>query len=261
MIKTSHIFHRIPLAPKLLILTFLVGAAIWGLLDYAQTKNIKSILEADTSKRLAHQASEDRIRFDNSVENYHQAVKLIVAEKRFVDYTLSRIRPTMGNMTVKRYTEIPLWLPDASVLRKLVQLDYALLLDDGGRVREYYQGSREPPPADLLRPTALMRAMSHNQSYMTSIEGKPFLLTEDSLRDSRGAVRATLMLVAVLDDEFLIAALSPATTDIVALATADVPRIIASNRPDLLPSGASLDSLKNEYLITNKSFFDWGDPT
>jgi PAS domain S-box-containing protein len=247
-----------PLAPKLLALTLLVGAIVWGVLDNVQTRTLRTILEADTSARLAQQAGENRIRFDNTVDSYHQAVKLIVAEKRFVDYAFSRVRPAMGGMTVKRYSNIPPWLPDASVLRSLIHLDYALLLDAGGHVREFYQGSHEPPPTALLRPTPLIRAMSHSQSYMTSIEGQPYLLTSESLQDPRGIVRATLMLVAALDDEFLIAALGPAEKDLVALAAGDVPRIIATNRPDIVAPGSSLDSLNQQYLVTGKSFFDWG---
>ncbi len=258
MKNTSNIFRRIPLAPKLLLLTFLVGAVVWGGLDHAQTKKLRTIFEADISKRIAQQAVEDRTRFDNYVGGYHQAVKLIVAEKKFVDYTISRIRPVRGSITIKRYTEIPPWLPESSVLRRFAHLDYALLMDGGGRVREFYQESNEPPPADLLSPTALTLAMSQNQSYMTSLQGKPLLLTAELVRDPRGAVRAILMLGSVLDDEFLIAAQGPEATSIVALAEGDVPRVIASNKPDLVPSGVSLDSLKKEYLITDKSFFDWG---
>ena len=35
-------------------------------------------------------------------------------------------------------------------------------------------------------------------------------------------------------------------------------RIIASDRPDVLPSGTTLSSLGKDYIVIGKSFFDWG---
>ncbi len=259
MKTTSKILRRIPLAPKLLMLTFLVGVVVWGVLDHTQTKKLRQIFEANLARRLSEVAGDNRIRFDNYVGSYEQAATLIASQQSIIAYAESRIEAPDGAMRVTWHSELPLWLPNASVMRKFVHIHYALLIDPEGRVREVYQGWPVPPPATLLRPSALLRQLSHNQSFMTTLDGIPFLLTSESVKTPQGKPLATLMLAVNLDSDFLVSALGMTSEEnIVALAAGDAPRIIASNRSDLIPSGATLDSLKKNYLVTGKSFFDSG---
>ncbi len=258
MKMTSKILRRIPLAPKLLALTFLVGVVVWGGLDYTQTKKLQQIFETNLARRLSQVAEQNRIRFDNYVGSFQQAAKLISSQKSIVDH-VARTIWTPGNARIKFHTEIPPWLPDSSVMRKFVHFHYALLIDTSGRVREVYQGVPQPPPAPLLRPSELLRHMSHDQSFMTSLGSAPYLLTSETIKDGTGRSLATLMLAVDLDDDFLSYALGLATEEnIIALAAGDAPRVIACNRPDLIPDGAPLESIKKVYLTTGKSFFDWG---
>ena len=258
MKTTYNILRRIPLAPKLLILTFLAGVVVWGVLDHMQTKRLQQIFENDLTRRLSDLAQDNRLRFDSYVAAYQQAARLIVSQKSTIDYVTLNIGPLRNGARMKRYSQTPPWLPDASVMRKFARIHYALLIGPEGRVREVYQGWHEPP-ASLLRPSTLLRQLSHNQGFMTTLDGVPFLLTSESVKTPRGKPLATLLLAANLDDDFLISALGMTATDnIVALAAGDTLRIIASNRPELVPPGTQLESLKKNYLITGKSFFDWG---
>jgi PAS domain S-box-containing protein len=254
----TKILRRIPLAPKLLLLTFLVGVVVWGVLDHTQTKKLRQIFETNLARRLSEVAEDNRIRFDNYVGSYEQAAKLLSSQKSIIDH-VARTVGDHGGSRIKRYTEAPPWLPDSSVMRKFVHIHYAFLIDTGGRVREVYQGWPDPPPAALIRPSALLQQMSRDQSFMTSLGGAPYLLTSETIRDGTGRALATLMLAVDLDDDFLVYALGMTAKDnIVALAAGDAPRIIASNRPDLIPAGTTLDTLEKSYLVTGKSFFDWG---
>jgi PAS domain S-box-containing protein len=255
--KTSrNILSRVPLTPKLLLLTLLVGAVVWTALDYVQTKKLRHIFEDRLSGRLTQQAVDNRIRFDNYVAVYHQAAKLIAAQKGFVDYVQSRLG---ASRAIKHYREIPPWLPDASVLRAFGHIHYALLLDARGRTREIYHGWPEPAPPDLLHPSALLRQLSHNQTFMTTLDGRPFLLSAETISFPNKRGRATLLLAAEINDELLIASQGLAKQDnLVALANGSPPRVMASNMPDLIREGTPLDALKKDYLITGKSFFDWG---
>jgi len=258
MRMTSKILSRIPLAPKLLIFTFLVGVVAWGVLDYAQTKKLHQIFDTSLARRLTVRAQDSRMRFDNYVGTYQQATKLISSQKSIIDHAAANLE-AHGSGRIKWHTEVPSWLPDSSVLRKFVHFHYALLIDTGGRVREVYQGVPKPPPPPLLRPSALLRQISDDQSYMTSLGGVPYLLTSEPISDGAGRALATLMLAVELDDDFLMYALGLTTEeDIIALAAGDEPRVVASNRPDLIPDGVLVESLKKDYLITGKSFFDWG---
>ena len=256
---TSNILRRVPLAPKLLVLTFLVGVAVWGILDQSQTKKLQELFEANLARRLADLAQSNRLRFDNYVGTYQQAAKLITSQKGILDYVRRNIGFLNSSAPVQWHSEVPQWLPDASVMRKFADIHYALLIDAAGRVREVYKGWPEPPPASLLRPSTLLRQMSHNQSFMTTLDGLPFLLTSEPVMDGKGHALATLMLAVNLNDDFLTSSLGLSTEEnIVALAAGDIPRIIASNRPDQIPPGTPLEALKKNYLVTGKSFFDWG---
>jgi PAS domain S-box-containing protein len=258
MKMAQNMLRRISLTPKLLLLTFLVGGVVWGILDHAQSKKVQQIFESRLAQRLAMRAQEDRIRFDTYVGAYQQAVKLIASQKSFVDYTARNIGPSGGNARTAWHSELPPWLPDASVMRTFAHVHYALLIDARGRVREVYQGWPEPPPPSLLKPSELLKQLSHNQSLMTSFEGLPFLVSSVSVKTPQGKPLATLMLAVNLNDDFLISSLGVTTEeDIVALAAGDLPHVIASNRPELIGVGTPVEALKKDYLVTGKSFFDW----
>jgi signal transduction histidine kinase/HAMP domain-containing protein len=246
---------------KMVLLTFVIGISAWAVLDYFQTRTVRGIFLTQLKERLNLEAQEDRIRFDNYIKAYHQSVKLLASQRRLIDYIGTQ--DWTGTSQVVFHRRPPLWLPRPSVLRALVQIRYALLLDEEGMTREVYQGDPEPIPGSLLHPTALLRQLSHNQSFMTSIDGKPFLVTSEAVRDSGGQVLATLMLASPLDKEFLIASQGQYNGRIFALltfalVTGEKPSILISTDPGQLPAGTLLKDIEHRYLITGKSLFDYG---
>ncbi|MEJ2696243.1 MAG: ATP-binding protein [Candidatus Sulfobium sp.] len=260
--------ERISLTMKGLLLTLIVGTAAWAALDYFQSRALEGIFLGQLEERLDREAQEDRIRFDSYVKAHHESVKLLVAQKGFMDYVERKCRGWKGapeGVVFRR--ELPEWLPKPSVLRSLVRIRYALLLDGKGRVREIYQAVPEAPPGALLKPTKLVYQLSHNQAFMTEIEDVPFLVASESLMEQgegrKRRTTATLMLASPLDNYFLKASQRPYHGQIFALTFGLVTsprlnRILVSTHPELLPPGAELDALGKKYLITGKSFFDYG---
>jgi signal transduction histidine kinase len=248
---------RIPLTYKVLILTVMVGLISWGILDYVQSRQLKAIFDVQLAKQLNIQAQEARVRFDNYVEAQHAAVKLSVSQKRFSDY-LSKT--DIGVVTrIKYYRDyVPPWMPDASAMRGLVQISYALLMDGKGNVKEVYQSLPTPPPLSLMHPSNLLRELSFNQSLMTNVDGVPFVITAEPVFSHKEIV-AILMIASPLNDDFLIASQGLSNERItVALVSGGEHVILASNRPDDLPAGTSLNAIRDRYRITGKSFFDTG---
>ncbi len=261
------ILRRVPLTVKGLLITFAVGIVAWAILDYFQSRALESIFLAQIEERLDREAQEDRIRFDSYVKAHHESVRLLVAQKGFTDYVMQKSRDWKSAAEgVIFYREPPGWLPKPSILRSLVRIRYALLLDAEGKVREVYQGVPDPLPGALLKPTALLQQLSHNQSFMTNIENVPFLLASESLREtSEGISRtmATLMLANPLDHEFLTDSQKPYHGQIFALILGIVTApglnsVLVSTHPDLIPPGTEIKTLERKYLITGKSFFDYG---
>jgi signal transduction histidine kinase/ActR/RegA family two-component response regulator len=253
----ERIFHRIPLTTKIVLVTISVGAVVWFASDYFGTRMFTRTFENYLMETMGLEAVEQRKAFDNYVKSHSQAAKLFISQKGFVDYIES---PSWsGEVSKIEYHKVlPGWLPRGSVMRLVVEVRYALLLDGEGRVREVYLGEPKPPPDALLNPSVILRQLSHNQSFMTEIDGKPFLVTSESVR-SGGSTIATLMLASPLDEEFLTDSQGiPKLGRFVALVSGEDPRIIASSAPELLPPGTLLEDLEGRYYITGKGFFDYG---
>ncbi len=255
-----NLFSSISMIPKMMLLTLLVGAVVWGAQDLVFTKTLKKISDAQLNAMLSERLQEDRIRFDNYLGNYHRLLQLISSQEDLHDYLFDGKRFPRRPAGVKHYSEIPPWLPDASVMRNMAHIHYAVLMDGKSRVREVYQGWPEPVPHSLLQPSGRLIQMSLGQSYLTYLDGFPYLLTSESIKDSYGNTVAILMISARLNNDFLIS--SQGLTEskrIVGLAEgSEKSRVIASNRPDLIPEGTLLDSLRGGYVVIGKSFFDWG---
>ncbi|MBF0126446.1 MAG: PAS domain S-box protein, partial [Magnetococcales bacterium] len=150
--------------------------------------------------------------------------------------------------------------PRSSVLRGFTPLPLLLLLGADGTVREIYQGQLDPPPQALLEPTPLLMELSHNQTFLTAIAGAPYLITSETLLDNNSEARATLMLAAPLNDEFLSRLQGPVGryTGLVALLEGEKQKIIANNQPGILSSGMLLSQTTGKYLVSGQSFFDYG---
>jgi signal transduction histidine kinase len=250
----DRLFHRASLTTKMLLLTVTVGVLVWAASDYFERLMMRDVFKVHLSELLSHQAEEDRKTFDSYVRAYGRAAVLIASQKSFIDYMEEKRWFVSEADGITYYKSPPPWSPRSSVLRALVHVRFAQLLDGEGRVREVYQGMPGPLPQSLLEPTDLMRRMSHTQSFMTRIDGLPYLIASVSTKGG-----ATLMLASPLDEEFLITAQSPsAKGHVMALVEGEPGRVLASNRPDLLPAGTGLDTLKDRYLITGKGFFDYG---
>jgi len=245
----------------MVFITIIIGFLAGGVLDYFQTRTVRNIFMKQLEERFSIQAQEDRIRFDNYVKGHHQAVKLLISQKRLVDYINSE--EWTNHSKVRFHRLPPEWLPRTSVLRALIRIRHAILLDAEGKAWEIYQGVPEPLPETLLQPTALLRQLSYSQSFMTSIEGSPFLISSESLSNDEGSIIATLMLASPLDKEFLVASQGTYHGRIFALlnfalVSGEKPDVLISTEPEILPTGKLLEDLKKSYLVTGESLFDYG---
>ncbi len=251
--------YRVSLTPKMLVLTVLIGLAVWVVTDHVLTKKLAEISEFQLSRILSDDFEEERIRFDNYVNAFQYALKLVISQKNFYDYIAEKSRSGNWESGLKHYSEIPPWMPDASVMRHFIPIKFALLMDNKDRVREVYQGFSGTPPPSLEHPSGRILQLSRHESFLTSIDGMPYLLTSGSVRNSRGEPIATLMFAAQLDDDFLIASQGlSGRQKIVGLITGSKSLVVASNRRDILPLGTTLDTLRKKYLVIGKSFFDIG---
>ncbi len=251
--------YRVSLTPKMLVLTILIGLFVWGITDHILTKKLKEISDVQLYQTLSDHFQEDRIRFDNYVNTFPYSLTLIISQKNFYEYVARKIPAWKWKSGPKYYSEIPPWLPDAAVMRHFIHIHYALLIDTKGMVREVYQSCPGPLPQSLNEPSERILQLSRHDSFLTLIDGMPYLLTSGAVRNSRGEAIARLLIAAQLDDDFLIASQGlSGSQKIVGILAGAESRIIASNKPDILAVGTTLDKLKKRYLVVGKAFFDAG---
>ena len=252
--------HRVPLTLKMVGITIVTGLIVWLVLDYALTAKLRSIFHAQLTERLGRYAMEDRLSFDRYVKTFQESVKLFIMQIKFSEYVESREWKSDDTYQIKYHRQSPAWFPGRSVLRTFAQPRYALLLDAYGRTREVYRSRQDTLPLSLLEPSNLLIEKSQEQSFMTSMDNVPYIVSTEVYFDSGNRIKAILLLVSPVDDEFLNASLS-ATQEghLVALLTPEEePRILTSSDLEELPAGTLLNSLHDRYLITGKEFFDYG---
>ena len=68
-------FKNLSITIKVLIFTLLIGALIWLILDYMQSKAIQQIIFTELASDLEIQAKEDRMVFDRYLQSHNQAAK------------------------------------------------------------------------------------------------------------------------------------------------------------------------------------------
>ncbi len=273
---------------KMLLLTAAVGIVVWTISDAVKTSTLSEVFREKLSDRLSQQAEKQRIMFDHYVKGHHTAIKLFVSTASIRDYIDSPVwndfvvddvnvdssdledseliasglenYGLVKKQAVKFYKKTPSWLPKLSVLRNFIQPRYLLLLDEDGRVREVYQADKTNLPEELLNPYGVLLNLSRDQGFLTNINGAPYLIASEGVKNKHGETKATLMLASPLDEQFLIASQNSSLSDsnVIALLAEQEPVILVSSNPALIAEGSYLSDLKSSYLTIGQGFFDYG---
>ncbi len=255
------VHNRIPLTQKMVLITVVLSLIMWTAFDFIQTGKLKSIFQERLTERLSKQAMEDRLRFDRYVKAHLHSAKLFVSQRNFDEYMKVQKWDVDDIFDIKRHRSSPPWFQGASVLRTFVEPRIAMLLDKDGRVREVYgRLTKQSVPELLLKPSQLLLLKSYGQSYMTRIEGVPYLVVSDRYLDVEGQVRAMLVFASPIDDVFLLSSIGYLKPGhLVALLTpGEYPEVLVSSDLTLMPAGIPLEELQKQYMVTGNEFFDYG---
>ncbi|MBF0382174.1 MAG: HAMP domain-containing histidine kinase [Magnetococcales bacterium] len=255
--------HGISLTLKALILTVSVGIVFWAFNNYFQTEYQKKVFNDYLLVELHKRAQSDWGSFDSHLRIQMQAGKLLVERSNFIEYIEGlEAKNWADDENVTPSTTIlvqPKWLPKRSIVRGLVNSSHFILLDPKNRIREVFQNSLKKLP-DTLLPNLyddMVGITSRNTILVDN--GKPFLFAKVALLNEDKLSRATLILVTAIDDDFLLnLQLESRSEGVLVFLDQEGTRVVASSRPDLVHSGVKVETLKEKYLILEKSFFDYG---
>jgi signal transduction histidine kinase len=139
-----------------------------------------------------------------------------------------------------------------------VNARYVLLLDPKKRTRELYGRGPELPEA-FLEPVGLLNLLTHNENYMTEQDGKPYLISTETVRHEDGSLRAVLLFVNPIDSDFLMSIYGPPAGDRAVALMGDLPlRVIASSNPNIIREGTTAEAMSGRFVASGRSFFDYG---
>jgi len=262
--------HQLTLTKKMTLLSLLVGGIVWLVIDSIQQKGLHEVLLEELSNELILNAKNDRQLFNRFINSLDKSTRIIASQARFLDYLRSENWLKVEGEVVEQHFKPPEWMPRTSVLRSFFYADFALLLTPDGTVREIYDNRPhyrgETVPSSLFSISPLLLRLTHNQSYLTELDGNPFLLSAQSISID-GDDQSILMVVDSINDDFLIKVRhSQESENVMVMIDGNTRDVIASSHPQLIATGSNIKEYKEDYLIQGKTstesstapFFDYG---
>jgi hypothetical protein len=251
------------LTSKIVAAILAVSVPLWWVLDNVQGQQLRELFIEKEYQRLESGSIDDRHLFDLYAQAIFRSVKLIVGQKRFVDFVEAMPElDTAPEVEVVHQSQLPAWMPRSSLMRTFYRARYALLYDQNNFLHAIYHHGQEHDgtenlPGELIASSNILRKLSHNQAYMTTVGDAPYLMASERVRTERGYV--TLALVMPIDSQFLKEVVSAQNHHtMIALLDRDSHVVVASSNVERIPEGSLLHELEEEFLMAGKSFFDYG---
>ncbi|MBF0358215.1 MAG: HAMP domain-containing histidine kinase [Magnetococcales bacterium] len=260
-----HLFWKksVSLTLKALLLTVTVGVVFWIISNHFQTKSQKKIFNDYLLVELHKRAQSNWGTFDGYIRVQMQAGKLLVDRVAFWKYIEKMEEKNWADdkdVIVKTsILKQPEWLPKRSIIRGLVRSSHFLLVDPQNRIRDIFQNSMGKLPDSLLPGLQNGLAGDEDRNTILVADDKPFIFAKVNLKGAEQQIRATLILVTAIDDDFLLnLQLETKSQGVLVFLNQEGKKVVASSRPDLVPSGVTVNTLLDKYLMLEKSFFDYG---
>ncbi|MEO5356589.1 MAG: ATP-binding protein [Nitrospirae bacterium YQR-1] len=251
--------ERISLTVKIAAVTIIIGIALSTVLDHFHRRALKELLNTQLFEKLEIQHRQDRKNFDEHFYSYNRSVKALANFHSLISY-IKQPRWSDEIPLKVYYREIPPWLPKVSVLKYYPEIEYAMLFDSNREIREAYTEYSDPVPASLLSLSNYVIEASSGHSYMTYLDGVNYVIASKDIEDENRKGTGTLVIVHRVNDGFLKDSVGfDDKNNIVALFSENENSIIATNTPEKIPLGKSLNDLSVEYMFTGKSFLDYGE--
>ena len=258
---SRRLLRRVPMPLLAVLIGLLVGFVVWKVLDGMQSRALQGMFQAQLRSELDQSARESLIRFERFVDGVASTARLLAGNRHLAAY-LDRdpwAKPEAGSPGVREGPQPP-WLGVIAEWKDRERVRQILLFDAYGQLREIYPLGPEPLPPGLRKsPVLNPKAMSSPLVFAT-IEARPYLLVSQPLENHAQQVVGTLMLVAPLDDQFLLASqqgAAPADV-VIALVDPDSQRVAATSDARGVPLGDSLKDIGRRYFVTAQSLGEYG---
>ncbi|MDQ7016035.1 MAG: diguanylate cyclase, partial [Gammaproteobacteria bacterium] len=234
----------------------MLGALVWQLLALLQEPALQQILNNELKQQLQIENSTSRSQFDRYLKQYPKITQLLAKQHDLIQYS-SELLPS-GSVSSSRRP--PAWLQHSSSWHGLIHPSHIVLLDAQHRLREIYQLRKQALPSELQQPNAELLQLAKDQNYLTTLSDKPYLLTLSAIKNKQHTV-AYLLLLAPLNSSFLRHSQHDfhGRKAIIALLSGyQQQTVFASSDPIRLPLNRQLSEVQTQFVVTGKTFFDYG---
>ncbi len=254
----QRLFRRLSL-PFLAVVAGLLSAVIlWVVLDKIQTSVLERLYDEEVQRQQDQRASEALLRYDSYLNEYKHVVRLIAWHEWMFDWmdleSWSDEAPAEPRLTTSLG-----WVRREALIATSVPPRYILVYDEQGHIRAVQRDARYPfvpVQFDSIDQTYVQESRIRPVHFL--LDGKPYLLIGQAVRDRVGTRSGTLLLVVPIDDRLLRVAEQSLTGDaVVALLDVDEQRILASSDPEKVPDSALVDGLRDDHVMSAHSLFDY----
>ena len=235
---------------------------LWLVVDRIQTRAISDIFDQALEGELDQQARESLIRFDEYRRSFVYFTRLIATHRRIADH-LDPIIWSQRPAEIVHYdiNNPPSWLPSDLAWQGGVTPVHFMLVDPAGQIRELYSSVERPLPASLKTDPRAHLASNRRQAFVTMLEQEPWLIVSEATEDNARTPMGSVVIMVALDGLFLSASQQfvKSTENVVAILDPEAQRILSSSSSDAVPPGILLPQLREGFVITAQSFFDYED--
>ena len=255
------LWRRLPLPVLALVLGLAAGVAAWVVIDRQQSAALSQIFEDVLDNQLHQVARESLIRFDQHRRSYIYLARLLANHRRLAAY-LDLTDWPVDDHSLKRYMGTrPPWVPRKRIVADAALPSHILLADADGRVREDFSITLDPLPQALLERSSRQLRASEHHALLTMLDRQPYLLVSEPIEDGDHLSRGSLILLAPLDSTFLAASQQSVASarTITAIMDADAQVILSSSNPLEIEARTPVSALRDRYVLTAQSFFDYED--
>ncbi len=252
------LFRHLSLPMLAVVAGLFSGVVLWVVLDQIQSTVLERLYDEEMHRQQDQRASEALLRYDSYLKQYKHVARLIASHEWMFDW-----------MDLEAWTDEPPdeprmttslgWVRREALIATSVPPRYILVYDDQGHVRAVQRDARYPfIPAqfDSIDQTYVRESKIRPVHFL--LDGRPYLLIGEDVRDRVDTRHGTLLLVVPIDDRFLRVAEQSLTGEaVVALLDVDEQRILASSNPEKVPDNALVDGLREDHVVSSHSLFDY----
>jgi PAS domain S-box-containing protein len=258
---SRRLLRRVPMPVLAVLIGLVVGFVVWKVLDGVQSRALQDMFQAQLRSELDQRARESLIRFERFVDGFASTARLLAGNRHLAAYLEADpwAKPEASWPDVWEGAQ-PAWLKVISQWKDRGRVRQILLFDADGQLREIFPLGPERVPGALKRsPVPDPRAMASPLGF-SSIDGQPYLLVSQPLENHAQQVVGSLMLVAPLDDKFLLASQQGAAPGdvVIALVDPDGQRVAASSDGRIVPVGQGLPEVGRRFFVTAQSLGEYG---